>query len=223
MVRSSSIARPGPAGGRRDLNRQKRRSDIAAAGLELFLARGIEAVAIDDIVKKAGVAKGSFYRYFRDKADLVEAILEPVSRGMQDAFSRGTDALGAARDRQKLVAAYQILAQSLAMSVMARPAVARLYLQESRAPRHGAARPVRRLADLIAREALALTRIARENHLLRPVDPVVSSLAVIGAVERLLFGVLAEQVPLNPISASGELISMVLDGLRPPATADRGR
>ena len=69
--------RPGPKGGKRDINRRRRTKEICDAGLSLFLQRGIEGVTIDDIVKSASVAKGSFYRYFQDKSDLVAAIFGP--------------------------------------------------------------------------------------------------------------------------------------------------
>lgn len=207
--------RPGVEGGARDTNRRRRLAELRDAGLALFLAHGIEPVSIEEIALKAGMAKGSFYRYFRDKADLVEAILDDVARGVGDAFTRAGDALGKARDRDQLTSAYRVLAEELAAAILQDPMAARLYLQECRAPRHGAARPIRRLADRIAREAFELTRIAREQRLLRPVDPHVSSLAVIGAVERLLWGVLADDVVLDPLQAPVELISMVLDGLRP--------
>src|SRR5262245_48909942 len=57
--------RPGPVGGKRDENRRRRTEEIAAAAQRLFLARGVLGVTIDDIVREAAVAKGSFYRYFR--------------------------------------------------------------------------------------------------------------------------------------------------------------
>src|SRR6188474_3432520 len=97
---TSIVRRPGTVGGTRDLNRQKRAADLRAAGLELFLDRGIEAVAIEDVTKAAGMAKGSFYRYYQDKSDLVEGILAGVAQGVGDAFSHAADALGKARDRE---------------------------------------------------------------------------------------------------------------------------
>ena len=48
---------------------------LIASALELFEAKGFQAVSIDDIVKKAGVAKGTFYLYFNDKADLVTKLI----------------------------------------------------------------------------------------------------------------------------------------------------
>ena len=44
------------------------------AGYDLFITKGINNTVIDDIVKKAGVAKGTFYLYFKDKYDLVNWI-----------------------------------------------------------------------------------------------------------------------------------------------------
>lgn len=48
---------------------------LIAAAFDLFENNGISAVSIDDIVKKAGVAKGTFYLYFKDKFDLISKLI----------------------------------------------------------------------------------------------------------------------------------------------------
>lgn len=207
--------RPGREGGKRDENRRQRTRDLCAAGLTLFLQRGIEAVAIDDIVRAARVAKGSFYRYFKDKTDLVDAILSPMAARVDAAFDEAGRALAAARTRKALFDAYRLLSERIAGAILQDTQVALLYLQECRAPGHGSCRPVRQVADRLARNALELTRIAHEHKLLRPIDPRVSALAVIGSVERLLFGVLSDEDVGDILSIPEALISMVLDGLRP--------
>lgn len=45
------------------------------AAYELFVSKGINNTAISDIVKKAGVAKGTFYLYFKDKYDIIDLII----------------------------------------------------------------------------------------------------------------------------------------------------
>lgn len=45
------------------------------AAFELFTIKGINPTAIDEVVKRAGVAKGTFYLYFKDKYDLLEQII----------------------------------------------------------------------------------------------------------------------------------------------------
>ena len=68
--------RPGQPGGRRDRNRKERLKSLGHSALELFLEQGIQATTIDEITKAAGVAKGSFYRYFEDKCALVAFLFE---------------------------------------------------------------------------------------------------------------------------------------------------
>lgn len=53
---------------------EKKRRIIETA-YQLFLNMGISATAIDDVVKTAGIARGTFYLYFKDKSDLVEQMV----------------------------------------------------------------------------------------------------------------------------------------------------
>jgi AcrR family transcriptional regulator len=60
----------------------ERRETILAAALEEFSACGFAATRLDDVAKRAGVAKGTIYLYFRDKEtlfqELVRAMLSPL-------------------------------------------------------------------------------------------------------------------------------------------------
>jgi len=59
-----------------------RREAILAAALDEFSARGFAATRLDDVAKRADVAKGTIYLYFRDKEslfqELVRAMLSPI-------------------------------------------------------------------------------------------------------------------------------------------------
>ena len=56
--------------GKVDENKKKKKEAIFNTAYELFTTKGINATAISDIVEKAGVAKGTFYLYFKDKYDI---------------------------------------------------------------------------------------------------------------------------------------------------------
>lgn len=45
------------------------------AAYELFGSKGVNMTAVDEVVKLAGVAKGTFYLYFKDKYDLLDQII----------------------------------------------------------------------------------------------------------------------------------------------------
>jgi AcrR family transcriptional regulator len=206
--------RPGPVGGKRDENRRRQTAALAAAGLRLFLRDGIEAVTVEQIVDEAQVAKGSFYRYFGDKADLVEALFAPTAREVHDAFARCERALSEAGPGESLSAAYQALAFELTRLVRESPDLVRLYLQESRGPTGGARGPVARLADEILDGATRLSEVAMRHGLVRPVGARLSAVMVVGAVELLVARGLVGDDLGPPAEVPVHLIALVLDGVR---------
>jgi AcrR family transcriptional regulator len=74
------------AGKKRPATRQERagerRDAILGAALDEFSERGFAAARLDDVAKRAGVAKGTIYLHFRDKEhlfqEIVRAMLAPL-------------------------------------------------------------------------------------------------------------------------------------------------
>jgi len=85
-------ARRRPAGKARKERSAARRDAILAAALEEFSARGFEATRLDDVARRAGVAKGTIYLYFRDK----ESLFQELIRTMLTPIVGTIEALGAA-------------------------------------------------------------------------------------------------------------------------------
>lgn len=59
------------------------RGALLAAGFELLAERPIDAIAIDDIVARAGVAKGSFFNHFTDKAGFAAELGATVRKELE--------------------------------------------------------------------------------------------------------------------------------------------
>ncbi|MDY7227273.1 TetR/AcrR family transcriptional regulator [Hyalangium rubrum] len=196
---------------------------LGEAGLRLFVTRGLEGVTVDDITQAAGVAKGTFYRYFEDQTALVGMLLEPVRRELLDGLEACGRALSGARDVETMFEAYRAMAAIIASALLQYPDVVRLYLQECRGPAVGARVKVVELARLISRHAVDITEKSHTHGLLRPIRPAVSGLAVVGAVERLLLAVLSEEDIGNPLELPDALTTLVLDGLRLPLAESPAR
>ncbi len=62
----------------RDIRSAARREAILTAALEEFSASGFAAARLEDVAKRAGVAKGTIYLYFADK----EALFQELARSM---------------------------------------------------------------------------------------------------------------------------------------------
>ncbi len=213
--------RPGAPGGKRDRNRHERTLVLGQTALALFLVRGLEVVTIDEICDAASVAKGSFYRYFDDKAALVDALIVPVERAVIDAFAQCESMVREANDELSLNLAYQSLAISLFPIAMGHLDVLRLYLQERSAPSLGARGPIGRLANTVDEGAIRLTRVAVDKGLLNVDDPRISAYAVVGAIERLSSAVLQGKLDASPIEILTTLIRLVLEGVRAPGLRSR--
>jgi AcrR family transcriptional regulator len=55
--------------------KQDRHEQILAAAFEVFAVHGYEAARIDEVARRAGIAKGTVYLYFRDKEKLFQAVV----------------------------------------------------------------------------------------------------------------------------------------------------
>ncbi len=61
---------------RRDQDRDSKRDEIVAAARALFVADGFDATAMSRLAATAGVAPNTIYWYFKDKDDLLAAVLD---------------------------------------------------------------------------------------------------------------------------------------------------
>ncbi|MGF1431972.1 TetR family transcriptional regulator [Kitasatospora sp. LaBMicrA B282] len=64
-------AEQGPGSRRAAAQRQQMRQDLAAAAMELFAGQGYEETTVDQIAAAAGVARRTFFRYFRSKEEAI--------------------------------------------------------------------------------------------------------------------------------------------------------
>ncbi len=75
-----------------------RRKELIRAAEELFREKGCDETSVSDIVRKVGVAQGTFYYYFESKDDILDAVLdhylkdhlEPAIRNIMADGSLGT-------------------------------------------------------------------------------------------------------------------------------------
>ncbi|HET6560940.1 MAG TPA: TetR/AcrR family transcriptional regulator [Marmoricola sp.] len=82
--------------------RVARRAQLLDSALEVFVAQGYHAAAMDDIAERAGVSKPVLYQHFPGKMELYLALLEQSSERIIDATRR---ALASTQDNKMRVLA----------------------------------------------------------------------------------------------------------------------
>ena len=74
--------------GKIDHNKQQKRDSLLESAFSLFIDNGFSKTSISDIVSHAGVAKGTFYLYFKDKYDIRNHLIaHKASQVFQAAYS----------------------------------------------------------------------------------------------------------------------------------------
>ena len=60
----------------------KKKEAIVVASIALFVKKGMEKTTLSDILKEAGISKGTFYHYFSSKDDLLKSIILIINQKM---------------------------------------------------------------------------------------------------------------------------------------------
>ena len=76
--------------GKAEQNKQNKRASLLQAAFDLFLNQGFHDTTISDISKKSGLAKGTFYLYFKDKYDLRDQLIARKSEQLLQEASEYT-------------------------------------------------------------------------------------------------------------------------------------
>ncbi len=61
--------------GKLDEKKKQKRRALLNAAYGLFTSKGLDNTSISDVVKEAGLAKGTFYLYFKDKSEIREELI----------------------------------------------------------------------------------------------------------------------------------------------------
>jgi len=189
----------------------KREAILAAASFE-FAERDFHQVLMDDVSARAGVGKGTLYRYFPTKDELfiasvfrgidefhqqflrVLAEKAPVERILTDAVTRVLEYFAGRGEVLSLVQRYEHRLP---------PADTESWHQRRDETR-------RAIADVLAREA--------SGGRLRGIDPRLGAELLLGMVRAAIGGALPERAP-NEVAR--DVVGVFLDGMRGDRSAQR--
>lgn len=84
-----------------------------AAGLDALRSGGASAVRVERLAAQLGITKGSFYWHFRDRAELLDALLEHWAREMTEAEFERIEAMRAGLCARLLALAQDVLEKGM--------------------------------------------------------------------------------------------------------------
>jgi AcrR family transcriptional regulator len=84
----------------------RNRERVLVAARRLFAERGLQHVSMSDVAREAGVAKGTVFHRFGDRAGLAVALLDEHERELQERIVRGPPPLGPGAPARERLAAF---------------------------------------------------------------------------------------------------------------------
>ena len=168
----------------RSLSREERREQILQAAREVFAERGYHQASISAMVKRCGVAQGTFYLYFRSKREVFEALLDEfVISVFRTFFIPGAELA----ITQEEIWSRLVVVSNWAVEVFwENQDLARLFLLEAPAREPGFAEKIDLIFQRLIEATAANLQSWMDKGLLRPADPKLIAACVVGMIERLI-------------------------------------
>ena len=191
-----------PSRASRAEQKEKRRNEILAVGLDLFIRKGFAATRIQDIAQAANISVGLMFHYFESKEKLYEELIRLGVSGPQSVMpSTDTDP----------ITYFESVAKFLLDTIKNQPFTAKMFVLMNQALHNKALPPtVRELLpqlDIIT-PSIPLIKAGQKNMTIKDGDPYALSLAFWSAVNGI-----AEIIAVMPDAPCPEA-AWVVDILR---------
>jgi TetR/AcrR family fatty acid metabolism transcriptional regulator len=180
----------------------KRRAILHAA-VRVFAQKGYHGCRIADVARKAGVAYGLVYHYFRNKDELLESVFAEQWAIFIQAIRAIAAGPGSAAEHLAAVCRF-----ALDVFRTAPAAVRVLILEVARTPNSLRSGSTRETFEVVVRLLASMVRRGQEaGELRREIDPTVAAAAVLGVLEMNITGMVIGILP-GPRPSEHELEQM---------------
>lgn len=188
---------------------RERKQQLLDAAAELFTANGYAATRIEDICRRAGVAKGLFYWYFPTKQELFSELVRTMRRRLRRAQAMAMDPSADAltRIRQGTEASVRFHAEHTGYFAL-------LDVERADAAH---AELLREGSDVYRHDVVTLVRAAQTDGTVQDEDPELLAIGVLGAVSSFTHAWRNGRIDIHPDAlavAVGAWVERALTGNR---------
>ncbi len=164
------------------MERQTREVEILRAAKEVFAARGYHATGVSHIIKRAGIARGTFYLYFKSKHAVLERLLEDV---IQEIDSR-VKIIGVGRNDPPPLIQLRANLSSVMTHLLKDRAITRILLHHAVGLNPTIDRKLATFEVRLIRVIERSLRYGQQIRLVRSCDPRVVALCVLGMMKEVI-------------------------------------
>jgi len=189
--------------------RHVRRREILDAAKYVFAEHGFHATKISEIIKRASIARGTFYLYFDSKDAVFSSILTNTIEELQARITPVAVGKNAPPPAEQL---HENVSRVLEYMIADRPLV-HLLLAHGLSPDTSMAQQVDAFFSNITSLIKSSLRYGIRVGLLRPCDVSLTAAQILGSVQGGVLHLLQKQEPFEVTDVASNLIEFVLHGV----------
>jgi AcrR family transcriptional regulator len=193
-----------------------RRAQLLDAAKRVFVRRGYSTANIADICEEAGVARGTIYQYFRNKRDVLIALLDDVAARAAKVLAERPSVKvprGATMNAAMIEQFCRARLREMLTALFADEQTLRLILRDARGLDGVVDRAIEKIDRMILREMEADIRIAQAGRVMRKVPPTLAARYLLGGVEKMILAAIAADEPLDLAAIVDTAVSLQLFGI----------
>ena len=177
--------------GRREVRRmppEKRVADIMNAARSVLVERGIAEAFVSEVAERAGIVEGSIYRFFSNKRDLVEKVVENWYEEMLADYFAHFEAIVGARNQLRFIIHHHL------MSIKKEPTLSRLVFLELRPAENYRSTRVFELNQAYTKRVVDVVKAAiRDGEFRSDISPTLVRDMIFGGIEHRVWAFLRNE------------------------------
>jgi AcrR family transcriptional regulator len=193
-----------------------RRAQLLGAAKRVFSRRGYPAVNIADICKEARVARGTIYQYFRNKRDVLIALLDDIAASVDAVLANRPSVVvpsGTKMPVEQIVKFCRARLREMLEAVFADEQTLRLLLRDARGLDGVVDRAIAKIDDMILRAMEADIRAAQAGRIMRKVPPRLAARYLLGGVEKMILTAIAADEAIDVGAIVDTAVELQLFGI----------
>lgn len=185
--------------------REVRQKELFEAALKVFSKQGYHAAQISDIIKEAGVARGTFYLYFKSKREIFSFLLDHIFKEVRNVVETLPRE---AADQIPIKIKGNL--QRITHLLIQKPEYARVLLGESVSLDAESNQQLKRFYQLLLGFIQSAIRQGQEMEFVRPANIELLSVAILGTIKEIFYQRFLGDISFNPQNAVEELYQTIL-------------
>jgi AcrR family transcriptional regulator len=202
---------------RAERNRMQLRADILQAAFIEFSERGYHQTAIADIAQRLGIGHGTFYRYFENKRDILQHVINDTALKLTELLvaENAPEAVDTLEDYAEQC---RRIAERFSAFAHANPKVLRLVLMEATSIDADMTQSVLRLVNTSGHITAAyLANGVQHGYLRADLDTLSTGHAIVGIIMAGMFRLLTEPDNADVLKPYSEAcVRLLIEGMATP-------